>query len=458
MLSRSRWCHVLVLSTLLAVGAEAGPSFSAKSHSLLISHGVRKAESLSADALLRNYDRDGAGKPLVLHFHGGLVRESNALSQAKDLSSRCYTDSYPLYFVWNADLWSQMNATLESQYGPAAQSRFQGSTRMFLQNIYSRLQSGKLPLTQQSISQEYRRFMSSDGKYRKVLWERSKSFLNDQVRAGALALSSLRDPKTWLRARDRVSDGVARSVIPTIEAVQRSHDSSSVSYGGDFLEWTAANCGGQQIWKNMKGETVRSFTTVNGRKGAGLELLEALKRHGMPKKVVLVGHSTGCIYILNFLAAAHRIMPAAQFDVVFVAPANTYADTARFLNSHSETIRSFNMFGLSADSEARDHMFWELSPKIAGLYPGSLLCFVSRSVEYKKNTPILGMQRFLTPQSVEDIADNRTVRRLLLDRAQSLVWSSSTSTGPISCRCKSHGQFFDDADTLAGIRRIVALG
>lgn len=159
---------------------------------------------------------------------------------------------------------------------------------------------------------------------------------------------------------------------------------------------------------------------------------------------------------MNFLRAARVALPGRKFDVIFMAPANTYKDTAAFLREGSAPIGNFRMFGIGDSTERRDHMFWELAPQLAGLYPGSLLFFVSRSVETRRNMPILGLQRdYATPSSGAAREDNLEVRRSLLDLPGRVVWSPCQGPAGFCTNCSSHGDFCSDSLTLQSLRYLI---
>ncbi len=227
--------------------------------------------------------------------------------------------------------------------------------------------------------------------------------------------------------------------------------------GGDVLEWVSQNLGGRDIWSRMKQDTALSFTTRNRIPGAGLQLIEALRSLPRLPRIVLVGHSTGCIYIANFLNAAKQMMPGAKFDVVFLAPANTYREAAQFIANDHDEIANFRMFGIRTDKERKDHMLWQLNPNLEGVYPGSLLIYVSRAVETRHNMPLLGLQRdYPVPVSGPDRGASLVVHQELLDRPGAVVWSPSTGPVGYCSNCVSHGDFCSDPATLASLRHLVS--
>ena len=119
-----------------------------------------------------------------------------------------------------------------------------------------------------------------------------------------------------------------------------------------------ANVGGR-IWTTMKGDTADAFkddATVYG----GTAFLTALRDRldpAAPPRVTLVGHSTGAVYISEFLVKADEILPGGmQFDVIFLAPASTFEKTAATLNDYAHRIAHFRSFAMKDEVEKADRL------------------------------------------------------------------------------------------------------
>jgi hypothetical protein len=451
---------LLVASTCFGQSQDQARFF--RDHCLFIHDGFLKQESASPSQVLAEYEREGKSEPIVIHFHGGLVSEGSARKEALDLNGACYgARSYPIFLAWNADLFTELGNLLEARYHNAAYAQGHISTAQFLASIYDGVKSNGLDVndlagSSQKLMAAYRRFMKNDASFQKAVRTQVATD-DDDILGSGKTLSDWENPETWRKAKDRIEHRVTTYFRPYVEAFLKYHDANSVSWGGDLLEWVSHNLGGRDIWSRMKRDTALSFTDRNGVQGAGLQLLYALRSLPKLPRIVLVGHSTGCIYITNFLSAAHRLMPGAKFDVVFLAPANTYQDTARFLASSREEINNFRMFGIRDVDERRDHMLWQLNPKLEGIYPGSLLVYVSRAVESRRNMPLLGLQRdFMVPPDGPDRAASLEVHRELLDRPGAVVWSPSTGSIGYCSNCVSHGDFCSDAATLISLRHLVS--
>jgi hypothetical protein len=131
----------------------------------------------------------------------------------------------------------------------------------------------------------------------------------------------------------------------------------------------ASDCGGTAL--------VKSLTNLWGK--------------GIKPQVTLVGHSAGSIYISRLLKELDTAMPPDfEFNIVFIAPACTFAVFADALKVGGKRISGLRIFGMGNEREMKD--------AIAGpLYPASLLYFVSGIVEDERDMPLLGMERYYGP-------------------------------------------------------------
>ena len=119
----------------------------------------------------------------------------------------------------------------------------------------------------------------------------------------------------------------------------------------------------------------------------------------VPIRVVLVGHSTGSIYIAKFIeawirdfAADDQTHPQTSFDIIYVAPAVRYDDFLTMLTTAKQRIAHLRIFTMR-DKLERD------TPELgswfsSNIYKPSLLYAISGVFEAIPDTPIVGMQRF----------------------------------------------------------------
>jgi hypothetical protein len=208
-------------------------------------------------------------------------------------------------------------------------------------------------------------------------------------------------------------------------------------------------------WDRMKGDTADAFKA--GDEYGGTVFLEALREAlagaAAAPRITLIGHSTGAVYIANFLRAAAQFVPDLAFDVIFEAPAATHDFLARTIEEHGSRMASFRLFGMSDEREQADVL-------VPVIYPASLLYFVSGLLEDEPDQPICGMQRFLDARFDAARFPNVAVCREFFARYdEALVWSPRDA--PPGCESDGrHHQDFDDRDpaTLASVAWILENG
>ncbi len=216
-----------------------------------------------------------------------------------------------------------------------------------------------------------------------------------------------------------------------------------------------ANIGGA-IWKTMKKDTADSFgpdPQIHG----GSAFIDALKSHADPANppgIILIGHSTGAVYISEFIKNADKLLPADfTFEVIFLAPASTCSLTAKTLTTHQHRISNLRMFTMTDENEKKNQF-------VPVLYPHSLLYFVSGVVEPEIDMPIVGMERFY---DIEKFPENQfpavaTVRNYMKAPGRA-VWSVSKGASPgFNTASLTHGGFADDLTTLESIKHIISNG
>ena len=174
-----------------------------------------------------------------------------------------------------------------------------------------------------------------------------------------------------------------------------------------------------------------------------------------------MGHSTGAIYICNFLDAAKAAGLTTPIKVIFLAPALTHTLFAKAVKSHGDTsrIQQFRLFGMTDERESDD--------KLLGiLYTRSLLYFVSGLLEGEAvdgawqdeiDMPIGGMQRYITQDIFNgpDFGDIKTVAAFLAADPTRTVWSPSNRGPGLNSDSKHHGDFDDDVPTLDSVKAFI---
>jgi hypothetical protein len=253
---------------------------------------------------------------------------------------------------------------------------------------------------------------------------------------------------------------IARFVAKIVLAVLKRHRGKRdhgfyCTVVEEVLRCAYGNLIGGVIWNQMKKDTADSFQAGPSFCGSGvIRELRALEREGQAfPQITLVGHSTGAIYICNFLDAAKAEGLTTPIKVVFLAPAVTHKMFGKAVAAHQGTSRlhGFRLFAMSDAREAEDQM-------LSILYTRSLLYFVSGLLEDEIDMPIAGMQRYLEQAvfSGDDFPYLKSIAAFLKQDPTRTVWSPSLDQGPgLTSDSKRHGDFDDDPVTLESVKAFI---
>jgi hypothetical protein len=208
-------------------------------------------------------------------------------------------------------------------------------------------------------------------------------------------------------------------------------------------------------WGQMKKDTADAFV---GETGAGNVILQAwagrIVKGEVPPRVVLVGHSTGAVYIINWIRASAVVAPDLVYDIVLLAPACVTDEFAKVMQEHAKAMSNVRIFAMQDEKERDDVL-------VPILYPRSLLYFVSGVVEAEVDAPLLGMQRFLKDKPFQDAKKFPAVdavRQYLAAMASRGVWSIAAGAPGLGSASVKHGDFDNDAATLASVVSIIKSG
>ena len=223
-------------------------------------------------------------------------------------------------------------------------------------------------------------------------------------------------------------------------------------------ELYVANIGGG-IWHMMKKETADTFI-VDGTDRGGrvfVDELGAVLAQAQPPwpEIDLIGHSTGAVYILNLLKHVEECSSDPDHDwpddfsfrsVVFLAPACDFAVFEEALRERRHLFSDFRLFAMRDEVEKKDSL-------VPGLYPRSLLYFVSGVVEREPDQttsfdhPIVGMERYFRNRKVYNQIEIENARHFLAESARHVVWSIEADRGDgLRSNSTSHVGF-DDTDS-----------
>lgn len=454
---------------------------------------------------------------LVVHFHGGLVSKNDGLDIAERMKRDCYDPggAYPVFFVWeshpletvrnnlgdifNEDIFKRLlkhvsqfaKAKLEEQAGVRGK-RLQLPTDADTWNELDRVKQSQIPYDQtdphqlpqgESLSAEQERQFEEQLDQDQRLSAEAQKIANALLPASVTVTrgarvqgsqTTLMSPEVLDDIRKEAAAPADRGIATTVRIVKgavfvlakvirrfadrRDHGFFPTIVEELLREFYVANAG-KLVWDAMKDDTADSFKSGASSYG-GTAFLEELKdgwQNGHQPRIVLVGHSTGAIYICNWLkAAAEQGLPAEmKFDVVFLAPACTIDQFAETLRDHADRIANFRLFGMKDSVEQDDQM---LGP----LYPRSLLYFVSGALEGPADRPLVGMQRFYSGVAPFDSASDKNLKDVLdylnRDPARLQVWSIQNAAPGVMSESTKHGDFDNDPATLASLTHILSQG
>jgi len=203
-------------------------------------------------------------------------------------------------------------------------------------------------------------------------------------------------------------------------------------------------------WALMKQDTKDAFGGDARLHGgtAFLKYLAAWWRQG--RRISLVGHSTGAIYIGHFIEYADAVLPAeAKFEVAFLAPACSFEFMAGKLPVFRRRVSRFRMFALKDELERG---YWE----VPLVYPASLLYLVSGLFEDPTvDMPIVGMERYHSAAAPYNAAEITAVVDYVKDHT---IWALASGAAGLSSAAAQHGGFDEDVATLESLRAFLEGG
>jgi hypothetical protein len=213
------------------------------------------------------------------------------------------------------------------------------------------------------------------------------------------------------------------------------------------LELTAS-APGTAMWNEMKENARISSTHHRGLGGmqilhrfatAAIEQLPAAKRQDWELHVV--GHSAGSIYAAH--AVAELSTPAVPFKTLqFMAPAircDLFKETLLERINRGQCPQP-TLYLLSDTAELDDEV---------GPYGKSLLYLVSNAFEGVRDTPILGMERFITGNRADPQLAELFSRSV--DGRPSLVIAGVSEEPGMRSKSRTHGGFDNEPETLNSV-------
>ena len=334
--------------------------------------------------------------PLVLHFHGGLVSKKKGIEIAQRLTDSCYgpARAHPAFFIWESHPIEIIRNNLAeiaqesvfrlvlkhvAQFAQAKIGETLGARGQRLElpsdtkvwDEIDLLDKGGIPFNsidpaglpqneglspaqmaqfEERLRQDNRLNTETQKIAAALLPEDQSEFRSGRVQASTSTLMSssvldeIRREKTSPQDRGLLSTArIIKGAVIVLKNVilrfvtRRDHGFFPTIVEETLKELYLANAG-KFIWDLMKKDTEDAFRghgESNEETYGGTAFLKHLSRawtQGCRPRIVLVGHSTGAIFICNLLKAANtqHLPPDIRFDTVFLAPAvrfDLFADT-----------------------------------------------------------------------------------------------------------------------------------
>lgn len=432
---------------------------------------------------------------LVLHFHGGLVPEQagEAIAERLLLHYRKEGNAYPLFTIWQSGLletvrnnWRDIAredifpALIErvTQYllgqldqqpgerGDSVETPTIGEVKAEIATAHN----GREPLVErdpelptlpdQLTPEQAAQFAGLLGSDERIVQGGVRLVQQDVM---AVSPELQRDIEKSRAAQDEETRGLLETgllVRAGVRIISRclvryakgSHHGLYTTVVEETARELKGDLIGGAIWKQMKQDTARAFAGPADTHGGSALLEEIAKLAPLKPRVVLVGHSTGAVYICHFLQAVQekKLPPELTFEVLFLAPACTFDLLAETLKVAGGRIAKFRSFAMQDTLEINDHL-------LAPIYMRSLLYFVSGLVEDEVDMPLVGMQRYHNAP----FAAREKIKNALNEvktHSNAWLWSKANGGLGLSTLSISHGDFDNNAETLASIAHLVSTG
>ncbi|MGB5390263.1 MAG: C1 family peptidase [Thermoanaerobaculia bacterium] len=220
---------------------------------------------------------------------------------------------------------------------------------------------------------------------------------------------------------------------------------------GGFTDFTdkliekSTRYAGRAMWREMKSGARKPFEPNRAGTQTIAAFLNAMVKPGaLPKKVHLVGHSTGAVLLASLLEALGELDDPPRIETcLLMAPACTH-DTFNQVYRPLLKERGSGKYGISRRAIYNLDAELELDDTVTPLYRKSLLYLVSNAFEEEHAERILGMQVF---RNRLGSLPNRPVFQIHT--------SDGTSTSSTKTASKTHGGFDNDVDTMNDVLRSV---
>jgi len=353
-----------------------------------------------AAAALVDTFREWANKPaatpltIVVHFHGGLVDFSCGLSGATALAPEYAAQgAVPYFFIYNVGIFESIGK------GDRSRGLFKLADNQAA-GLLSRIpQAESLDDLRHNDAREHQEMTKREDWFR--IGMPPESIVG---RLGQLA---------WAYMKQSIVDGLDLTHPESGPAAVLSPGEPCDQYTSDEQDpWPHIAAG---IYDPRRAGARTFLCNLK-------DLIEARARNGGVTRIVLVGHSTGAIYITQLIREAHRLWvhgtaATQKVNVILLAPAVTYETLGQMIDEAGGRVADLRIFTMQDDYEQADWVLSEYlesrTTLLSRFYDKSLLYAVSGIFEPARyaDEPLIGMARFQTPETVADLesrADNVT--------------------------------------------------
>ena len=424
------------------------------------------------------------GKPLAVHFHGGLVSEEDGIMSAKYLKPVFENaGAYPYFIIWRSSLGEMFLNKLRAiselpLFKPilnllvnftCAKSKEEKGTKGGLLSLYpSALISSEVAKYNQGVQSilddqendiigefsnvqidQFNRIVSMDDSLKKAYSEIEE--IEEGAKGGG-AMIALIGGVTLAMLRRRAVETLKNIGLRFYRGTDHGKYLTIIEemFNGIYLDKLA----GKPIWKNLKENTENAFQE-DPEKFGGTALLLELKKHWKkdhPPRVILSGHSTGAFQVCHMLKYADLYdLPAElKFDIFLLAPACTFDFFAHSLH-YRHRINNIRIFNLKDIWEIDDRMM----PRV---FPASVLYAVAGLLEEKTDEPVLGMERYFEERKSYSERDKRNFEFIKKILKEKIVWSVSNNGDGRKNRAQTHAGLMKDDWTLESIQFLIKNG